>query len=170
MPIRIPEQLPAREILEQENIFVMDEERATNQEIRPLNILILNLMPEKEKTEAQLLRFLGNTPIQVNISFLRLSTHESKNTSKFHLDQFYKSFNDIRTKKYDGLIITGAPVEKLEFSDVNYWEELQSIMNWSSENVTSTLHICWGGTSCPVPSLWNRQIRTSREMLRGIHS
>lgn len=144
MPIRIPEQLPAREILEQENIFVMDEERATNQEIRPLNILILNLMPEKEKTEAQLLRFLGNTPIQVNISFLRLSTHESKNTSKFHLDQFYKSFNDIRTKKYDGLIITGAPVEKLEFSDVNYWEELQSIMNWSSENVTSTLHICWG--------------------------
>ncbi|MFB7640498.1 homoserine O-acetyltransferase MetA [Peribacillus butanolivorans] len=144
MPIRIPEKLPAKEILEQENIFVMDEERATRQEIRPLNILILNLMPEKVKTEAQLLRFLGNTPIQVNISFLRLSTHESKNTSKFHLDQFYKSFDEIRSKKYDGLIITGAPVEKLEFTDVNYWEELQDIMNWSAENVTSTLHICWG--------------------------
>ncbi|MFJ7753969.1 homoserine O-acetyltransferase MetA [Peribacillus muralis] len=144
MPIRIPEQLPAKEILEQENIFVMDEDRATKQEIRPLNILILNLMPEKEKTEAQLLRFLGNTPIQVNISFLRLSTHESKNTSKFHLDQFYKSFDDIRTKRFDGMIITGAPVEKLEFSDVNYWEELQSIMEWSTKNVTSTLHICWG--------------------------
>lgn len=144
MPIKIPGQLPAKEILEQENIFVMDEHRAVNQDIRPLNILILNIMPEKEKTEAQLLRFLGNTPIQVNITFLRLVSHESKNTSKYHLDQFYKPFSEIKNKKFDGLIITGAPVEKMPFEEVNYWEELQDIMNWSKENVTSTLHICWG--------------------------
>ena len=144
MPIKIPGQLPAKEILEQENIFVMDEERAINQNIRPLNILILNLMPEKEKTEVQLLRLLGNTPIQVNITFLRLTTHNSKNTSKFHLDQFYKPFSEVHFKKYDGMIITGAPVEKLSFEEVNYWEELQQIMDWSKEHVTSTLHICWG--------------------------
>lgn len=144
MPIKIPGQLPAKEILEQENIFVMDEQRATSQNIRPLNILILNLMPEKEKTEVQLLRFLGNTPLQVNISFLRLSTHNSKNTSKLHLDQFYKPFSEVKHKRYDGLIITGAPVEKLPFEDVNYWEELKDIMDWSKDNVTSTLHICWG--------------------------
>ena len=144
MPIKIPGQLPAKEILEQENIFVMDEERAINQNIRPLNILILNLMPEKEKTEVQLLRLLGNTPIQVNITFLRLTTHNSKNTSKFHLEQFYKPFSEIQYKKYDGMIITGAPVEKLPFEEVTYWEELKQIMNWSKEHVTSTLHICWG--------------------------
>lgn len=144
MPIKIPGQLPAKEILEHENIFVMDEERAINQNIRPLNILILNLMPEKEKTEVQLLRLLGNTPIQVNITLLRLTTHNSKNTSKFHLDQFYKPFSEVKYKKYDGMIITGAPVEKLSFEEVNYWEELQQIMDWSSEHVTSTLHICWG--------------------------
>ncbi|USK58499.1 homoserine O-acetyltransferase MetA [Peribacillus asahii] len=144
MPIKIPGQLPAKEILEQENIFVMDEQRATSQNIRPLNILILNLMPEKEKTEVQLLRFLGNTPLQVNISFLRLSTHNSKNTSKLHLDQFYKPFSEVKHKRYDGLIITGAPVEKLPFEEVNYWEELKDIMDWSKDNVTSTLHICWG--------------------------
>ncbi|MFJ8258008.1 homoserine O-succinyltransferase [Peribacillus asahii] len=144
MPIKIPGQLPAKEILEQENIFVMDEQRAISQNIRPLNILILNLMPEKEKTEVQLLRFLGNTPLQVNISFLRLSTHNSKNTSKLHLDQFYKPFSEVKHKRYDGLIITGAPVEKLPFEDVNYWEELKDIMDWSKDNVTSTLHICWG--------------------------
>ncbi|RID89130.1 homoserine O-succinyltransferase [Peribacillus asahii] len=144
MPIKIPGQLPAKEILEQENIFVMDEQRAISQNIRPLNILILNLMPEKEKTEVQLLRFLGNTPLQVNISFLRLSTHNSKNTSKLHLDQFYKPFSEVKHKRYDGLIITGAPVEKLPFEDVNYWEELKDIMDWSKDHVTSTLHICWG--------------------------
>ncbi|MBP3039796.1 homoserine O-succinyltransferase [Bacillaceae bacterium Marseille-Q3522] len=144
MPIKIPGQLPAKEILEQENIFVMDEERAINQNIRPLNILILNLMPEKEKAEVQLLRLLGNTPIQVNITFLRLTTHNSKNTSKFHLERFYKPFSEIQYKKYDGLIISGAPVEKLPFEEVNYWEELKQIMNWSKEHVTSTLHICWG--------------------------
>ena len=144
MPIKIPKQLPARDILESENIFVMDEERANTQDIRPLNILIVNLMPEKEKTEAQLLRLLGNTPLQVNITFLKMETHESKNTNKYHLDQFYQTFDEVKDRKYDGMIITGAPVEKLEFSEVTYWEELSIIMDWSKTNVTSSLHICWG--------------------------
>ena len=144
LPIKIPKLLPAREILEEENIFVMDEGRAETQDIRPLNILILNLMPEKEKTEAQLLRLLGNTPLQVNISFLKMDTHESKNTSQMHLDQFYTTFTNIKQRKLDGMIITGAPIELLPFEKVNYWEELTEIMDWTKENVTSTLHICWG--------------------------
>ncbi|MGM9926885.1 MAG: homoserine O-succinyltransferase [Bacillus sp. (in: firmicutes)] len=144
MPIKIPKQLPAKEILEKENIFIMDEERAMSQDIRPLNILIVNLMPEKEKAEAQLLRLLGNTPLQVNITFLKMQTHEPKNTSKFHLDQFYTTFEDIKHRKFDGMIITGAPVEKLPFKEVNYWDELSEIMTWSNDRVTSTLHLCWG--------------------------
>lgn len=144
MPIKIPKLLPAREVLESENIFVMDEDRATSQDIRPLNILILNLMPEKQKVEAQLLRLLGNTPIQVNISFMRTVTHESKHTSHLHLDQFYTSFNETKHKKYDGMIITGAPVERLPFEDVDYWNELTEIMEWTKHSVTSTMHICWG--------------------------
>ncbi|QED48350.1 homoserine O-acetyltransferase MetA [Cytobacillus dafuensis] len=144
MPIKIPKLLPAREILEEENIFVMDDYRANTQDIRPLNILILNLMPEKEKTEAQLLRLLGNTPLQVNISFLKTATHESKNTSPMHLEQFYTTFSEIKHRKYDGMIITGAPIELLPFEQVNYWEELTEIMDWTTKNVTSTLHICWG--------------------------
>lgn len=144
LPINIPKLLPAREILESENIFVMEVERAVRQDIRPLNIVILNLMPEKEKTEAQLLRLLGNTPLQVNITFLRTVTHESKNVSKFHLEQFYKSFADIKHRRFDGMIITGAPIEHLPFEEVDYWEELQEIMEWSKDHVTSVLHICWG--------------------------
>ncbi|WP_141434074.1 homoserine O-succinyltransferase [Bacillus sp. 03113] len=144
MPIKIPKLLPAREILENENIFIMDEERANQQDIRPLNILILNLMPEKQKAEAQLLRLLGNTPLQVNVTFLRTVTYESKNTSHLHLEQFYSSFKEIKNKKFDGMIITGAPVEHLPFEEVNYWEELTEIMEWTKEAVTSTLHICWG--------------------------
>ncbi|MEH6941272.1 homoserine O-acetyltransferase MetA [Bacillus sp. JJ722] len=144
MPIKIPSQLPAKDILESENIFVMDDARANTQDIRPLNILIVNLMPEKEKTEAQLLRLLGNTPLQVNISFLKMESHESKNTSKYHLDQFYLCFDEVKHRKFDGMIVTGAPVEKLAFTDVNYWGELSKIMNWSRDHVTSTLHICWG--------------------------
>lgn len=144
MPIKIPQLLPAREILEKENIFIMDEDRAASQDIRPLNILILNLMPEKEKTEAHLLRLLGNTSLQVNISFLKTVTYESKNTSPLHLEQFYKSFEEIKHKKFDGMIITGAPVEHLQFEEVNYWNELTEIMEWTKTNVTSTLHICWG--------------------------
>ncbi|MEK3886781.1 homoserine O-acetyltransferase MetA [Bacillus sp. FSL K6-3431] len=144
MPINIPKEMPAREILEKEKIFVMDEERAITQDIRPLDILILNLMPEKQKTEVQLLRLLGNTPLQLNISFVHMETHESKNTSKSHLDQFYTTFSEIKEKNFDGLIITGAPIEHLPFEQVNYWDELKMIMEWSKKHVTSTMHICWG--------------------------
>ncbi|MCM3789195.1 homoserine O-succinyltransferase [Domibacillus indicus] len=144
MPINIPHQLPAREVLERENIFVMDADRARTQDIRPLNILILNLMPEKEKTEAHLLRLLGNTPLQVNVSFLYTATYESKNVSKSHLEQFYITLEEAKSRRYDGLIITGAPIELMEFEAVSYWAELQDVMNWAKTNVTSTLHICWG--------------------------
>lgn len=144
MPIKLPKLLPAREILEKENIFVMDDERASQQDIRPLNILILNLMPEKEKTEAHLLRLLGNTPLQVNIYFLKTATYVSKHTSPYHLEQFYTTFKEIKERKFDGMIITGAPVENMPFEKVEYWEELVEIMNWTKTNVTSTLHICWG--------------------------
>lgn len=144
MPINIPRELPAREVLEKENIFVMDVDRARSQDIRPLNILILNLMPEKEKTEAQLLRLLGNTPLQVNVSFLHTATHKSKNVSKSHLEQFYTTFAEVKDRRIDGMIITGAPIELIEFEEVNYWEELTEIMDWARTNVTSTLHICWG--------------------------
>jgi homoserine O-succinyltransferase/O-acetyltransferase len=144
LPINIPKLLPARTILESENIFIMDVERANSQDIRPLNIVILNLMPEKEKTEVQLLRLLGNTPLQVNVTFLKTSSYIPKNTSSSHLDLFYKQFSDIKSKRFDGLIITGAPIEHLPFSEVEYWQELIEIMDWSKDYVTSTLHICWG--------------------------
>ncbi|WP_110112277.1 homoserine O-succinyltransferase [Bacillus sp. CGMCC 1.16541] len=144
MPINIPRNLPAKEILENERIFIMDDLRATTQDIRPLNIVILNLMPEKEKAETQLLRLLGNSPIQVNITLLYPATHETKTTSKNHLDQFYSTFEQIKHKKFDGMIITGAPVEQLAFEEVDYWHELSEIMDWCHTNVTSTLHICWG--------------------------
>jgi homoserine O-succinyltransferase len=144
LPINIPSHLPAKEILEQENIFIMDEKRAYSQDIRPLNILILNIMPEKEKTETQLLRLLGNSPLQLNITFLRPETHKSKNTAYEHLREFYTTFKHIQHKKYDGMIITGAPIEHLEFEEVAYWPELKTIMDWTKTNVTSTLHICWG--------------------------
>lgn len=144
MPIKIPKQLPAAELLKKEKIFIMDEERAIAQDIRPLNIIILNLMPEKEKTELQLLRLLGNTPLQVNVTFMNTATHESKNVSKTDLDTFYTTFEEIKLRKYDGMIITGAPIEHLNFEDVNYWSEMTEIMDWSKTNVTSVLHICWG--------------------------
>lgn len=144
MPIKIQKDLPAREILEWENIFVMDEERALNQDIRPLEIIILNLMPVKEETETQLLRALSNTPLQIDCSFLKVSSHESKNTSASHLNKFYMNFQQIKKNHYDGMIITGAPVEHLEFEEVDYWPELVEIMEWSKTHVTSTIHICWG--------------------------
>lgn len=144
MPINIPKELPASELLKKEKIFVMDEDRAKTQDIRPLNIAILNLMPEKEKTELQLLRLLGNTPLQVNITFLHTATHVSKNVSKSHLDTFYSTFDEVKHRRFDGMIITGAPIEHLEFEEVNYWEELVEIMDWTKTNVTSVLHICWG--------------------------
>ena len=144
MPIKVQNDLPARAILESENIFVMDENRAMSQDIRPLQILILNLMPIKEDTETQLLRALSNTPLQVDCTFLMLSTHVSKNTSASHLNKFYVTFDEIRRQKFDGMIITGAPVENMEFEEVNYWDELTFIMEWSKTHVHSTLHICWG--------------------------
>ena len=144
MPIKIDNDLPVKKILEQENIFVMDENRAVNQDIRPLDILILNLMPLKEDTELCLLRSLSNTPLQVNISFIRTVAYESKNVSVSHLERFYTDFSKVKSRKWDGLIITGAPVELMEFEDVEYWKELTEIMDWSEKNVTSTLHICWG--------------------------
>lgn len=143
MPIKIPDNLPAKEILSNENIFIMDESRAFSQDIRPLKIVILNLMPNKETTETQILRLLGNSPLQVEIVLLHPESHTSKNTSEEHLTSFYKTFGDIKAEKYDGMVITGAPVEHLEFEDVNYWKELKEIMKWTSSNVTSTLHICW---------------------------
>lgn len=144
MPIKVQKDLPAKAVLESENIFTMDEDRALRQDIRPLEILILNLMPIKEDTETQLLRALSNTPLQVDCTFLMVATHVSKNTSMSHLNKFYVTFQDIRHKRYDGMIITGAPVENLEFEEVNYWEELKMIMEWSKNHVTSTMHICWG--------------------------
>ena len=144
MPIEIQSNLPAAKILEQENIFVMTKERASTQDIRPLKILILNIMPTKIQTETQLLRLLGNTPLQLTIEFLQTATHVSRNTSASHLNTFYKTFDEIKEEKFDGMIITGAPVEQMDFKDVDYWEELCKIMEWSRTNVYSTMHICWG--------------------------
>lgn len=144
MPIKIQKDLPAKVILESENIFVMDEERAMSQDIRPLEILIMNLMPVKEDTETQLLRALSNTPLQVDCTFLMLESHVSKNTSASHLNKFYITFDEVRKKKFDGMIITGAPVENMEYEEIHYWDELIKIMEWSKTHVTSTLHICWG--------------------------
>ncbi|MEG1458239.1 MAG: homoserine O-succinyltransferase [Acetivibrio sp.] len=144
MPIKVHNNLPAKKILEDENIFVMDETRALKQDIRPLEIGILNLMPLKEETEVQLLRSLSNTPLQVDVTFLTTASYTGRNTPTSHLDKFYQTYDDIKGKKLDGLIITGAPVEQMKFEEVEYWDELQKIMEWSKTHVTSTLHICWG--------------------------
>lgn len=144
MPIKIPGDLPAFQILENENIFVMDQDRATTQDIRPLKIAIMNLMPTKIVTETQLLRLIGNTPIQVDVTLLQSDTHDCKNTDQAHLDTFYKTFSDVKHEYFDGLIITGAPIETLPFEEVDYWNELVEIMDWSLTHVYSTLHICWG--------------------------
>lgn len=144
MPIRVENGLPAREVLESENIFMMGENRAATQRVRPLNIIILNLMPVKQDYETQLLRALSNTPIQVNVTYLNVSGHESKNTPASHINKFYVTFDQVEEEFYDGMIITGAPVENLPFEEVTYWEELCRIMEWSKTHVTSTFHICWG--------------------------
>ena len=144
MPIKIPADLPATETLHKENIFVMTESRATTQDIRPLKILLLNLMPTKIATETQLARLLGNSPLQADMEFLQTASHTPKNTSAEHMISFYKHFEDVKDNKYDGLIITGAPVEQMPFEEVEYWDELCRIMEWSKTNVTSTFHICWG--------------------------
>lgn len=144
MPIRVQNDLPVKEILESENIFVMDEHRAMHQDIRPIKIGLLNLMPLKEDTELQILRSLSNTPLQVDVTFVMVSSHEAKNTPTSHLNQFYNRFGEIRDERFDGFIITGAPVEQIPFEKVDYWEELKQIMEWTKTHVTSTLHLCWG--------------------------
>ena len=143
MPIKVQGDLPAKEILERENIFVMDENRAMHQDIRPIQILIVNLMPLKEETELQLLRSLSNTPLQIDVTFLTMNSHESKNTSTSHLNKFYLHFQDVKENKYDGMIVTGAPVENMEFEEVDYWKEITEIMDWSETHVTSTIFLCW---------------------------
>lgn len=144
MPIRIPDSLPATEVLESENIFVMTEYRAMHQDIRPLKVLLLNLMPTKIVTETQIMRKLSNTPLQIDVNLLQTASHAAKNVSEQHLDTFYTTFDEIKDQRFDGMIITGAPVELLDFEDVDYWDELARIMDWSATNVHSTLHICWG--------------------------
>ena len=151
MPINIPVDLPAKATLENENIFIITEERASSQDIRPLEIAIVNLMPTKISTESQLLRLLSNSPLQVNITLVRAEEHESKNTSREHLDRFYTTFSQIRNKRYDGMIITGAPVEQLDFKEVDYWDELCDIMDFTLTNVFSTIYICWGAQA----GLWH---------------
>ena len=144
MPIKIPLELPAYKVLRDENIFVMNNERANTQDIRPLKIALLNLMPKKIQAENQILRYLSNTPLQVEITLIQTKSYTSQNTSAEHLNKFYNYFDEICNKKFDGLIITGAPVEQMEFEEVTYWNELKEIMEWSKSNVFSTLHICWG--------------------------
>lgn len=144
MPIKVQGGLPARETLERENVFTMDENRAMHQDIRPIEVGILNLMPLKEETELQILRELSNTPLQVDVTFVKAGSHESRNTSSSHLNKFYNTFAEIKERKFDGFIITGAPVEQMEYEEVDYWKEFQEICEWTKTNVTSTMHLCWG--------------------------
>ncbi len=169
MPIRVQSDLPAREILENENIFVMDENRAIHQDIRPLKVAILNLMPVKQDTELQLLRALSNTPLQIDVTFVMASGHVSLNTSASHLNKFYVTFDQIKDKKFDGLIITGAPLEHITFEEVDYWEEACEIMDWAEKNVTSTLHICWAAQA-GFYHYYGIQKRQLSEKLFGIYS
>ena len=155
MPIRVQNDLPVRGILEQENIFVMDDDRAMKQDIRPLKIGLLNLMPLKEDTELQILRMLSNTPLQIDVVFVNVSSHESKNTSTSHLNKFYLPFKDIKKQKFDGFIITGAPVEQMPFEDVDYWEELKEIMEWTKNHVFDVAFVL-GSTGRALLSLWSR--------------
>lgn len=169
MPIKVQSDLPAKEILENENIFVMDENRAMHQDIRPLQVCILNLMPVKQDTELQLLRALSNTPLQVDVTFLMVMSHVSLNTSANHLNHFYTTFEQIKDKRFDGLIITGAPVEDIAFEEVDYWREVCVIMDWAEAHVTSTLHICWGAQA-GFYHYYGIQKRMLSEKLFGIYS
>ena len=169
MPIKVQSNLPAIKVLESENIFVMPDDVALRQDIRPLKILILNLMPTKIATETQLLRLLGNSPLQVDIELLQMASHTSKNTSPHHLTTFYKTFNQIKNETFDGLIITGAPVEHLEFEEVDYWDELCEIMEWSKHNVYSTFHICWGAQAGLYYHYGIKKYRLDKK-LSGIYS
>jgi homoserine O-succinyltransferase len=169
MPIKIEKSLPAVDILRTENIFVMDNSRAKHQDIRPLNILILNLMPQKIVTETQLLRLLANTPLQLEVEFLYMVTHRSKTTHEGHMEQFYKTFEQVQDKFYDGLIITGAPVENLAFEEVDYWQELVALLDWSKDHVYSTLHICWGAQA-GLYARYGIEKHNMSEKLSGVYS
>ena len=168
MPIRIPDQLPASDVLRTENIFVMSESRAASQEIRPLRVLILNLMPKKIETETQFLRLLSNSPLQVNVELLRIDNRPSKNTPTEHLDTFYRQFEMVKGKNFDGLIITGAPLGLVQFEDVIYWDHLKTIMEWAKHHVTSTLYVCWAAQA-GLKLLYNLPKKTRKEKLSGVY-
>lgn len=168
MPIKLDTQLPALDILRSENVFIMDNERAQHQNIRPLEILIVNLMPTKEATEVQLLRLLANTPFQINVDFLYMESHRFKNTEAEYLETFYKTFDDIKGKFYDGMIITGAPVETIPFEEVDYWQELTAIFEWSKDHVYSTLHLCWGAQAALYHQYGIQKFRLP-EKLSGVY-
>ncbi|GLT15086.1 homoserine O-acetyltransferase MetA [Vibrio algivorus] len=168
MPIKIPDQLPASDILRQERIFIMSETRATTQMIRPLKVLILNLMPKKIETETQFLRLLSNSPLQVDIELLRIDDRPSKNTPTEHLNNFYRQFDVVKNRNFDGLIITGAPLGLVQFEDVAYWEHLQTIMSWAKDHVTSTLYVCWAAQA-GLKLLYNLPKRTRKEKLSGVY-
>lgn len=168
MPIKIPDQLPALAVLANENIFVMSEHRAINQDIRPMQVAILNLMPNKIEAEIQILRMLSNTPLQINIEFVRLNLNESKNTPKAHLDEFYCLFDDIKHKHYDGLIVTGAPLGQLDYEQVNYWDKIKEVFDWANTNVTSTMYSCWAAHAALYHFYGiNRNLR--KEKLSGVY-
>ena len=169
MPIKIPDQLPALSILDEENIFVMSEHRAANQEIRPMQVAILNLMPNKIETEVQILRVLSNTPLQVNVEFVRINTKESKHTPKEHLDTFYRLFDDIKHKSYDGLIITGAPLAFLNYDQVTFWDKICEVFDWAEDNVTSTMFSCWGAHAALFYH-YGLQRHLRKEKLSGVFS
>ena len=168
MPIKIPDQLPATDILRSENIFVMSEARAASQEIRPLKVLLLNLMPKKIETETQFLRLLSNSPLQVDVELLRIDNRPTKNTPTEHLDTFYRQFDMVKGRNFDGLIVTGAPLGLVQFEDVLYWEEIQTIMNWAKAHVTSTLFICWAAQA-GLKLLYDLPKRTRKEKLSGVY-
>ncbi len=168
MPIKIPDQLPAAEVLREENIFIMQESRASTQAIRPLKVIILNLMPKKIETETQFLRLLSNSPLQVDVELLRIDNRSSKNTPAEHLDTFYRQFENIKDRNFDGLIITGAPLGLVQFEDVIYWEHLQSIMTWAKDHVTSTLYVCWAAQA-GLKLLYGLPKRTRKEKLSGVY-
>ena len=167
MPIKIQGDLPVKEILERENIFVMDEGRAVHQDIRPLQILILNLMPLKEETELQLLRSLSNTPLQVDVTFMAVESHQAKNTSANHLNKFYQTFSELKDMKFDGMIVTGAPVEQMEFEEVDYWNELTEIMDWTESHVTSTIFLCWAAQAS-LYHFYGLQKRKKKKKMFGL--
>jgi len=168
MPIKVPDLLPAVDLLSSENIFVMTETRAMHQDMRPLKVLILNLMPKKIETENQLMRMLANTPLQVDVELLRVDRRESKNTPRAHLDSFYRDFEEIRDRHYDGLIVTGAPLGKISFEDIAYWDQVQEIMHWSREHVTSTLFLCWA-VQAALKVFYDLPKHTREQKLSGVY-